>query len=91
MAIGFRSIAAFWIGGITSTGIPTPVPSCPCPEWSPDGTLINSFMQLNESSCVGYDQSASLQNVFSQISEQSGNSYKQGISLTNNWVKRNCE
>jgi len=88
MAIGFRSFAAFWIGGISSIG---PESSCPCPEWLPDGTLINSFVNLNETTCVGYDQSITLVNNFAQVSEQSGNSYKQGITLTNNWVKRNCE
>jgi hypothetical protein len=91
MAIGFRSFAAFWIGGISSTGIPTPEPSCPCPEWLPDGTLLNSFTNLNEATCVGYDQTVTLANNFLQIAEQSGNSFKQGITLTSNWVKRNCE
>ena len=90
MAIGFRSLAAFWIGGISSL-TPTPQPACPCPDWLPDGSLANTFVQLNETSCLGYDPDATLQNVFIQKAEQSSNSYTQGITLTSGWIKRNCE
>lgn len=89
MPAGIRSFAAFWLGGISATGIPIPQPSCPCPEWNVDPTVFNSFTQTLETSCtVSVD--GSLLNAFDQISETQG-SYTQKASLINQWVKRNCE
>lgn len=61
MAIGYRSMAAFWIGGI-ATGAAAPEPSCPCPDWTVEGTLLNTFKS-----------DATLQNSFSQKAEVSAN------------------
>jgi len=40
MAVGYRGMAAFWIGGI-ATGAAGPV-LCPCPEYGHDQTLANA-------------------------------------------------
>lgn len=50
MAVGYRGMAAFWIGGI-ATGAAAPEPSCPCPDWTvKDQTLVNAFVQKAEQS-----------------------------------------
>jgi hypothetical protein len=62
MAAGFRSMAAFWIGGIaTGAGAP-PEPSCPCPDWTVEATLSDSFKKEQ-----------TLLNAFAQKAEQSTN------------------
>lgn len=89
MPAGIRSFAAFWIGGIASTGIPIPEPSCPCPEWNVDQTVFNSFTQTLETSCTA-SSDGSLFNTFEQVSEIQG-TYVRRATLINQWVKRNCE
>ena len=61
MAAGFRSFAAFWIGGIANPAT-APEPSCPCPDWTVEGSLLDTFRK---------DQT--LQNSFTQKAEQSTN------------------
>jgi hypothetical protein len=63
MAVGFRSMAAFWIGGI-ATGAAAPEPSCPCPDWTVEATLADTFRK---------DQT--LLNAFGQKAEQSTNTW----------------
>ena len=89
MEVGYRGMAAFWIGGI-ATGAAAPEPSCPCPDWTVEGTLLNQF--VSDSTLVNgfaFDATladdfvveGSLLNLFIQKAEQS----------TNPWRKKNCE
>jgi len=80
MASGIRSFAAFWIGGLGSTGIPVPNPACPCPEWMSVPAATNGFGQVSEQSPNGFTQGATLPNNCTQ-----------GMTLSNNWAKRDCE
>lgn len=61
MAVGYRGMAAFWIGGI-ATGAAAPEPSCPCPDWTVEASLMDTFRK---------DQT--LANAFGQKAEQSTN------------------
>jgi hypothetical protein len=61
MAAGFRSMAAFWIGGI-ATGAATPEPSCPCPPWTQEQTLLNAFSQRLEASTNSFKSPQTLTN-----------------------------
>lgn len=89
MPAGIRSFAAFWMGGISGTGIPIPEPSCPCPEWGVDPSVFNTFTQMLDTSCT-VSADGSVFNSFEQKAETQG-TYGQRASLINQWVKRNCE
>ena len=64
MAAGFRSFAAFWIGGIARPAT-APEPSCPCPDWTVEGTLFNTFKA-----------DTTLDNTFTQKAEVSTNPWR---------------
>jgi hypothetical protein len=44
MAAGYRSPFFRWVGGINApSGVIPPINLCTCPEFKPDGTLVNAF------------------------------------------------
>jgi len=91
MAAGFRSFAAFWIGGIAGGGAAPPEPSCPCPPWTQEQTLLNAFGQRLEASSNLFVQPETLFNAFGQKLEESTSLFKQSQTLTSQWGRKNCD
>ncbi len=61
---GYKSLLGFWIGGIYAPSA-APEPSCPCPDWTVEGSLLDTFRK---------DQT--LQNSFTQKAEESTNRWR---------------
>lgn len=90
MAAGFRSYAFWWFTGYAAGAGPV-IPGCPCPEWTHDGTLVNTFSNPNTVSTNVFNEDATLDDAFTRPNEQVNTAYTIPVTLANAWVRKACE
>jgi len=90
MAAGFRSYAFSWFTGYAVVPA-SPTPGCPCPDWTVEQTLVDLFINKNETSTNPFIQEQSLVDVFKNISEVSTNVYTKPATLANAWQRKACD
>lgn len=87
MAAGYRSYAFRWLGGL-SAPVDTPSELCPCPEYSRDGTLFNSWKTDVLSNRPSLPYTIPIFRLYAYTPVM--NSYSTPATLTSGWVRKAC-
>lgn len=90
MAAGYRSYAFRWFTGYAVVSA-SPTPSCPCPDWTVEQTLVNAFRNPDEVSGNVFLTEQTLVNGFDNPNEVSCNAYTKPATLTNAWQRKACD
>jgi hypothetical protein len=90
MAAGFRSYGFRWFTGYSAAGA-APAPSCPCPDWTVEQTLVSAFCNPLEISSSAYSKDETLDNAFKSPNEIPTAVYTKPITLQSAWQRKACE